>query len=85
MTERGEGGSEWRKEGATKRGRGEREERGRKGDSEGGLQGRYPEEDTGQYPAVIARNNTQRGPCHSDFGITGIVMRRNVLFDWLMT
>ena len=43
----GEGGSEWRKEGATERGRGEREERARKGDREGGKQQwRYPEEDT---------------------------------------
>ena len=25
------------------------------------------------------------GPCHCDFGITGIVMRRNVLFDRWMT
>ena len=48
--ERGQGGSERREEGATGRGRGEREERGRKGDGEGGkLQGRYPEEETGQY------------------------------------
>ena len=38
------GGSDGAKEGATERGRGEREERGRKGDMEGGkLQGRYPE------------------------------------------
>ena len=49
--ERGQGGSERREEGATERGRREREEHGRKGDSEAGkLQGRYPEEDTGQQP-----------------------------------
>ena len=37
------------------------------------------------YTAVSAQNNTQRGPCHYDFGITGIVMRRNVLFDrWML-
>ena len=48
--ERGEGGSEQRREGATERGA--REECGRKGYREGGkLQGRYPEEDTGQYTA----------------------------------
>ena len=53
--ERGEGGIDWRKEGATERGRGEREERG-KGDREGGkLQGRYPEEDTGQYTVYSIR------------------------------
>ena len=45
--ERGQGGTE----GATERGRREREEHGRKGDREAGkLQGRYPEEDTGQQP-----------------------------------
>ena len=36
---------------------------------------------------MSAQNNTQRGPCHCDFGIAGIVMRRNVgglLFDrWM--
>ena len=37
------------------------------------------------YTAVRAQNNTQCGPCHCDFGITGIVMRRNVLFDRWMT
>ena len=36
------------------------------------------------YTAVSAQN-TQRGPCHCDFGITGIVMRRNVLVDRWMT
>ena len=69
--ERGEGGSERRREGATERGRGAREECGRKGYMEGGkLQGRYPEEDTGQYAVYSAQNNTQRDPCHCDFGIT---------------
>ena len=34
---------------------------------------------------MSAQNNTQRGPCHCDFGIAGIVMRRNVLFDRWMT
>ena len=58
--ERGEGGSEWMKEGATERGREEREERGRKGAGEGGkLQGRYPEEDTGQY-TVYSRERTEQ-------------------------
>ena len=38
-----------------------------------------------QYTAVITQNNTQRGPYHCDFGIRGIVMRRNVLFDRWMT
>ena len=51
--ERGQGGSERREEGATERGRREREEHGRKGDREAGkLQGRYPEEDTGQQPCA---------------------------------
>ena len=69
--ERGEGGSERRRDGATERGRGGREERGRKGDREGGkLQGRYPEEDTGQYIVYSAQTNTQRDPWHCDFGIT---------------
>ena len=26
------------------------------------------------YTAVSAQDNTQRGPCHCDFGITGIVI-----------
>ena len=26
-----------------------------------------------QYTAVSAQNNTQRGPCHCYFGITGII------------
>ena len=65
----------------------EGEEKGRSvgGREIGKLQGRYPEEDTGQYTAVSAQNNTQHGPCHCDFGITGIVMHRNVLFDKWMT
>ena len=58
--ERGQGGSERREEGATQRGRGEGEERGRKGDREGGnLQGRYPEEDTGQY-TLYSRESTKQ-------------------------
>ena len=66
-----EGGSEQRREGAMERGRGAREERGRKGYRDGGkLQGRCPEEDTGQYTISSAQNNTQRGPCHCDFGIS---------------
>ena len=32
----------------------------------GQLQGRYPEEDTGQYTVYSAQNNTQHGPCHCD-------------------
>ena len=44
-------------------------ERGRKGDLEGGeLQGIYPDEDNSRE----RKNNTQRGPCICDFGITGI-------------
>ena len=62
------GGSKRAEEGGSN---GVREERGRKGDREGGkLQGRYPEEDTGQYTVYSAQNNTQRGPCHFEFGIT---------------
>ena len=50
--ERGEEGSVRRREGATERGRGAREERERKGDREGGkLQGTYPREDSDQYTA----------------------------------
>ena len=42
------------------RGRGEREERGRRGDREGGkLQGRYLEEDTGQY-TLFSREHTKQ-------------------------
>ena len=41
------------------------------GAREGGkLQGRYPEEDTGQYTVYSAQNNKQCGPCLCDFGIT---------------
>ena len=58
--ERGQGGSEWREEGATEQEREESEERGRKGDREGGkLQGRYPEEDTGQY-TLYSRERTKQ-------------------------
>ena len=58
--ERGQGGSERREEGATERGRGERKEHWRKGDREGGkLQGRYPEEDTGQY-TLYSRERTKQ-------------------------
>ena len=58
--ERGEGGSERRKEAATERGRGERKECGRKGDTEGGkLQGRYSEDDTGQY-TLYSRERTKQ-------------------------
>ena len=79
--ERGQGGSERREEGATERGRGEREERGRRREI-----GRVENFNGGTlrrtlasiyYTAVSERNNTQRGPCHCDFGITGNVMRRN--------
>ena len=82
--ERGEGGSE-RSNGAKERSVG-----GREG---GKLQGRYPEEDTGQYTAHKTRPNVV--PYHCDFGITNtklqrvyklcIVMCRNVLFDRWMT
>ena len=60
---RGEVGSERRREGATELGRGAREERGGKGD-----RGRE-----GNFKGATLRNtqnNTQRGPCHCDFGIT---------------
>ena len=54
-----------------KGGRKRAEEGEEQGRSEGGkLRGRYPEEDTGQYTVYRAQNNTQRGPCHCDFGIT---------------
>ena len=63
-SERGEGGSARRSEGA-------REDRGRKGDMEGEkLQAGYHDEDTDQYTVDSAQNNTQRSPCHCDFGIT---------------
>ena len=45
-------------------------ERGRKGAREGRkLQGRYPEEGTGQY-TVYSQTIPQCGPCHLDVGIT---------------
>ena len=62
--ERGEGVSERRREGATERSR-EKIKGGAwgNGDREGGkLQGRCPEEDTGQYAVCRAQNYTQRGP-----------------------
>ena len=72
---RSEGNRRGRKEGATERGRGEREERGRKGDrGEGNFKGGTLRRTLAsiQYTAVSTQNNTQRGPCHCDFGITGI-------------
>ena len=74
--------------GRGERGRGEKEERGRKGDrGEGNVKGGTLRRTLASihYTAVSAQNNTQRGPCHCDFGIMGIVMRRNVLFDRWMT
>ena len=56
------------REGATERGRGAREERGRKGDPKGGTLRRTLA--SIHYTAVSAQNKTQRGPCHCDFGIT---------------
>ena len=54
--ERGEGGCT----GARER---YREERGRKGDREGGkLQGMYPDEDTGQYTVYIAQKLPTKRP-----------------------
>ena len=52
---------------------------GREREGEGGME-------MGHWPAAVsAQNNTQRGPCHCDIGIAGIVMRRNVLFDrWMI-
>ena len=44
-------------------------ERGRKGDREGGkLQGRYPEEDTGQYTVYSAQNTA--------FAIASLVLQK---------
>ena len=58
--ERGEGGNERRREGATERVGGAREERGRKGDRKGGkLQWMYHDEDTGQYIQYITHITTQ--------------------------
>ena len=102
--ERREGGSELRREEATERGRGAREERGRKGDREGAreeqgrsegdreggkLQGRYPEEDTGQYTAHKTTHNVALAiailvNCKRVYQLC-IVMRHNVLFDRWMT
>ena len=62
------------------------ENSGRQGDREvGKLQGRYPEKDTGQYTVYSAQNDTQRGPCHCDFGITNktIVNGYNLYCDAL--
>ena len=62
-------------EGATERWRGEREGRGRKAD---GREGNIKEGTLRrtlasiQYTAESTQNNTQRGPSHCDFGMTGI-------------
>ena len=86
--ERGQGVSERMEEGAMERGRGEREERGRKGDREGGkLQGKFPEEDTGQY-TVYSRERTKqhtKRPLLLRLWYYGFVMHCNVLFDRWMT
>ena len=44
-------------------------ERGMEGSKGGKLQGRYPEEGTGQY-TVYSQTIPQRGPCHRYFVIT---------------
>ena len=69
---------------------GEREEHGRKGDKEGRkLQGRYPEEDTGQYTLYSSeptkQHTTRPLPLRLwYYGYCDHVMRRNVLFDrWM--
>ena len=83
------GWTERRKEGREEASGGRREQRseggeiGREGNFKGGTLRRTPA--SIHYTAVSAQNNTQRGPCHCDFGITGIVMHRNVLFDRWMT
>ena len=92
------GRTERRKEGGEEASGGRREQRsdgeekgrnlggreiGREGNFKGGTMGRTLA--SIHYTAVSAQNNTQRGPCHCDFGITGILMRRNVLFDRWMT
>ena len=79
--ERGQGGSERREQ------RSEGEEKGRSvGGREIGREGKFKGGTLRRTLASIhAQNNTQRGPCHCDFGITGIVMRRNVLFDTWMS
>ena len=92
--ERGEGGSERRRDGATQRGRGAREERVSKVDGEGGeRQGRCPEEDAGQYTAHKTTHNVslaiaplvlQIQNCKRVYKLC-IVKRRNVLFDRWMT
>ena len=74
-SEGGEGVSERTRDGATERGRGSKEERGgmeigRDGNFKGGNLRRTL--DNLQYTAVSAQNNTQRGPCHCDFGSTCI-------------
>ena len=84
--ERGEGGRrEQRSEGEEQRSVG-----GREG---GKLQGRYPEEDNGQYTAHKTMHNTafaivtlilQIQNCKRVYKLC-IVMRRNVLFDRWMT
>ena len=46
---------------------------------EGGkLQGRYHEEDTDQYTVYSVQNNTQRGPCHCDFGVTNTKLETGI-------
>ena len=73
--ERGRRGSERREEGATERWRGEREELGRKGDREGGkLQGRYPEEDTGQY-TLYSRERAKQHTINAALAIATLVLR----------
>ena len=85
--ERGEGGSEQR--------RGEqRSKGGRKGGRDGGkLQGRYPEEDTGQYTVHKSTHNEalaletlvlQMKNSEQVYKLC-IMMRGNVLFDRWMT
>ena len=61
-----EGGSN----GARERRKGGAWEVGREGNFKGGTLRRTLA--SIQYKAVSAQNNTQRGPCHCDFGIMGI-------------
>ena len=64
--------------GRRERRRGEREGRGRKGDREGGkLQGRYPEEDTGQYTLYSSErtNNIQHTTHNAALAIATLVLR----------
>ena len=63
-----EGGSNGAREMKKGRSVGEREI-GREGNSNGGTLRRTLA--SIEYTAVSAQNNTQRGPCHCDFGITG--------------